>query len=63
MVYLNHHKTKIHKGASLHGKSMKQKERSFINNTAIDEYSCWRYVEAFEGHSIYSCAQFLEQLT
>jgi hypothetical protein len=41
---------------------MKQKERSFINNTAIDEYSCWRYVEAFEEHSTYSSMIFLVHL-
>lgn len=30
--------------------------------TAIDEYSRWRYVEAFEEHSTYSSAQFLKHL-
>lgn len=34
----------------------------FFQYTAIDEYSRWRYVEAFEEHSTYSSAVFLEHL-
>ena len=30
--------------------------------TAIDEYSRWRYVEAFEEHSTYSSSVFVEHL-
>ncbi len=36
--------------------------KKFYQYTAIDEYSRWRYVEAFEEHSIYSSARFLEHL-
>ena len=38
------------------------KGKKFYPYTAIDEYSRWRYVEAFEEHSTYSSAQFLEHL-
>ncbi len=38
------------------------KGKKFYQYTAIDEYSRWRYVEAFEEHSTYSSAQFLEHL-
>ena len=38
------------------------KGKKFYQNTAIDEYSRWRYVEAFEEHSTYSSARFLEHL-
>ena len=38
------------------------KGQKFYQYTAIDEYSCWRFVEAFEEHSSYSSAQFLEHL-
>ena len=34
----------------------------FFQYTAIDEYSRWRYVEAFEEHSTYSSAVFPEHL-
>ena len=36
--------------------------QKFYQYTAIDEYSRWRFVEAFEEHSSYSSAQFLEHL-
>lgn len=36
------------------------KGQSFYQYTAIDEYSRFRYLEAFEEHSTYSSAQFLE---
>lgn len=36
--------------------------KKFYQYTAIDEYSRWRYVEAFEEHSTYSSAQFLKHL-
>ena len=36
--------------------------KKFYQYTAIDEYSRWRYVEAFEEHSTYSSARFLEHL-
>lgn len=39
------------------------KGKRFYQYTAIDEYSRWRYVEAFEEHSTYSSARFLEHLT
>lgn len=39
-----------------------QKGKKFYQYTAIDEYSRWRYVEAFEEHSTYSSAQFLKHL-
>ena len=35
------------------------KGKRFYQYTAIDEYSRWRYVEAFEEHSTYSYAVFL----
>ena len=38
------------------------KGKKFNQYTAIDEYSRWRYVEAFEEHSTYSSARFLEHL-
>ncbi|MGC4019717.1 MAG: IS481 family transposase [Muricomes sp.] len=38
------------------------KGKCFYQYTAIDEYSRWRFVEAFEEHSSYSSAQFLEHL-
>ena len=34
----------------------------FYQYTAIDESSRWRYLEAFQEHSTYSSAQFLEHL-
>ena len=34
----------------------------FYQYTAIDEFSRWRYLEAFQKHSTYSSAQFLEHL-
>ena len=34
----------------------------FYQYTAIDEFSRWRYLEAFQEHSTYSSAQFLEHL-
>ena len=36
------------------------KGKKFYQYTAIDEYSRWRYVEAFEEHSTYFSAVFLE---
>ena len=36
------------------------KGKRFYQYTAIDEFSRWRFVEAFEEHSTYSSAQFLE---
>ena len=36
--------------------------KKFFQYTAIDEYSRWRYVEAFDEHSTYSSALFLEHL-
>lgn len=36
--------------------------KKFFQYTAIDEYSRWRFVEAFEEHSTYSSAMFLEHL-
>ena len=38
------------------------KGKKFYQYTAIDEYSRWRYVEAFEEHSTYSSSVFLEHL-
>ena len=38
------------------------KGQKFYQYTAIDEYSRWRFVEAFEEHSSYASAQFLEHL-
>lgn len=38
------------------------KGQHFYQYTAIDEYSRWRFVEAFEEHSSYSSATFLEHL-
>lgn len=37
-------------------------EQHFFQYTAIDEYSRWRFVEAFEEHSSYSSMRFLEHL-
>lgn len=36
--------------------------QKFYQYTAIDEYSRWRFVEAFEEHSTYSSALFVEHL-
>ena len=36
--------------------------KKFYQYTAIDEYSRWRYVEAFEEHSTYSSSVFVEHL-
>lgn len=36
--------------------------KQFFQYTAIDEYSRWRFVEAFEEHSTYSSALFVEHL-
>lgn len=36
--------------------------QKFYQYTAIDEYSRWRFVEAFEEHSTYSSATFLDHL-
>jgi len=36
--------------------------KQFFQYTAIDEFSRWRFVEAFEEHSSYSSALFLEHL-
>lgn len=38
------------------------KGKKFYQYTAIDEYSRWRYVEAFEEHNTYTSAVFLEHL-
>lgn len=38
------------------------KGKKFYQYTAIDEYSRWRFVEAFEEHSSYSSMLFLEHL-
>ena len=38
------------------------KGKKFYQYTTIDEYSRWCYVEAFEEHSTYSSARFLEHL-
>lgn len=38
------------------------KGKRFYQYTAIDEYSRWRFVEAFEEHSSYSSMRFLEHL-
>lgn len=38
------------------------KGQKFYQYTALDEYSRWRYVEAFEELSTYSSAQFLDHL-
>ena len=40
----------------------KEQGCKFYQYTAIDEYSRWRFVEAFEEHSSYSSMQFLEHL-
>lgn len=36
--------------------------QNFFQYTAIDEFSRWRFVEAFEEHNTYSSALFLEHL-
>ncbi len=36
--------------------------KHFFQYTAIDEYSRWRFVEAFEEHSTYSSALFVDHL-
>lgn len=36
--------------------------KHFYQYTAIDEYSRWRFVEAFEEHSTYSSAMFVDHL-
>ena len=36
--------------------------KKFYQYTAIDEYSRWRYVEAFDEHNTYTSAVFLEHL-
>ncbi len=36
--------------------------KKFYQYTAIDEFSRWRYLEAFEEHSTYSSALFVEHL-
>ena len=38
------------------------KGEKFFQYTAIDEYSRWRFVEAFEEHSTYSSALFIDHL-
>ena len=38
------------------------KGQKFYQYTAIDEYSRFRYLEAFEEHSTYSSAVFLDHL-
>ncbi len=38
------------------------KGKRFYQYTAIDEFSRWRYVEAFEEHSTYSSMKFLVHL-
>ena len=38
------------------------KKKKFYQYTAIDEYSRFRYVEAFEEHSTYSSAVFIEHM-
>ena len=40
----------------------KAEKKKFYQYTAIDEYSRFRYLEAFEEHSTYSSAVFLEHL-
>ena len=40
----------------------KSEGRKFYQYTAIDEYSRFRYIEAFEEHSSYSSAVFLEHM-
>ena len=38
------------------------KGKSFFQYTAIDEYSRWHYVEAFDEHSTYSSSIFIRHL-
>lgn len=45
--------------ACLVGKAAGEK---FYQYTALDEYSRWRYVEAFDSHDTYASARFLEHL-
>src|SRR5699024_3522528 len=40
----------------------KSEGKKFYQYTAIDEYSRFRYLEAFEEHSSYSSAVFLEHM-
>ena len=40
----------------------KAERKKFYQYTAIDEYSRFRYLEAFEEHSSYSSAVFLEHM-
>lgn len=40
----------------------KSEGRKFYQYTAIDEYSRFRYLEAFEEHSSYSSAVFLDHM-
>ena len=40
----------------------KAEGKKFYQYTAIDEYSRYRYLEAFEEHSTYSSAVFLEHM-
>ena len=37
-------------------------EKQFFQWTAINKYSRWHFVEAFEEHSTYSSAQFVDHL-
>lgn len=41
---------------------MQNKRKKFYQYTAIDEYSRFRYLEAFEEHSVYTSALFGEQI-
>lgn len=43
-------------------KNSKVVGKKFFQYTAIDEYSRWRFVEAFEEHSTYSSAMFIDHL-
>lgn len=43
-------------------KNPKVISEKFYQYTAIDEYSRWRFVEAFQEHNTYTSAQFLEHL-
>ncbi len=40
----------------------KEQRKKFYQYTAIDEYSRFRYIEAFEEHSTYSSAVFVEHM-
>ena len=50
--------------SNLHPKSvwLAMQRKKFYQYTAIDEYSRFRYVEAFEEHSTYSSAVFIEHM-